>query len=128
MHHDIEKEIAAALEQIVIARDAAAAPLTFATDAAAESDQRSADQFRASLPQVKGGFATVKKGLLHASSLFGVLAKTIAQFQDPAATQINLDQMHIARAAAEKACRLTLATQKGKTPTTVDVSDGLICS
>jgi len=124
----LEPEIADALAQIVIARNAAAAPLVFAADAAAESDERSVGQFRATLPGVPGGFLTVRDALLHASALFGALAKTIAQFDKPVATEITLEQMRIARTAAERACKLQLATIKNKPIESVSVSDGHICA
>ncbi|HXI29537.1 MAG TPA: hypothetical protein VNG89_13960 [Vicinamibacterales bacterium] len=127
MPDDPDPAIQAALDAIVIARDAAAAPLVFTPDAAKASDDRSIAQFRANLPLVNGGFAVVKEGMLHASALFGALAKTIAQFDDPAATVINLEQMSIARTAAERACKLTLARTLNKALESVSATDGHIC-
>jgi hypothetical protein len=124
---DIEKEIEAALAEIVIARDAAAAPLTFTEEAAEASDETSRSQFRANLPLIPGGFASIRKGLLSASALFGSTAKALAQFQDVRATEITLSQMELAREFAEQACRLRLGEARGKDPATVDVSDGLAC-
>ena len=128
MPTDLDSQIASALGEIVAARNAAAAPLHFTAEADKASNDRSVTQFRATLPKVTGGFATVRDGLLRASTLFGTLAKAIAQSDDPAATQINVQQMSIARAAAEKACRLTLAKQKNKSVESVGAADGLICN
>jgi hypothetical protein len=125
---ELEAQIESALKEIVIARDAAAAPLKFSSDAAALSDEMSRGQFRASLPLVSGGFtSSVREGLLAASALFGSVAKSLAQFQDIRATEINKEQMQLARAVAERACKLKLAEVKQKHPDTVDVSDGLLC-
>ena len=124
---DIEKEIEAALAEIVIARDAAAAPLAFTEEAAEASDEMSRSQFRANLPLIPGGFASIRQGLLAASALFGSTAKALAQFQDIKATEITLTQMELAREFAEQACRMRLGEAKGKDPSTVDVSDGLAC-
>jgi len=124
----LEPEIADALAAITKARDAAARPLTFNAKAAKESDDRSVGQFRANLPLVRGGFPSVKDGLVEASRLFGTIAKAIAKFQDPGATEISVEQMRIARAAAERACKLTLATKKRKSIESVSASDGLLCA
>lgn len=125
---ELEREIESALNEIGIARDAAAAPLRFAPDAAAASDEQSRGQFAANLPQIRGGFATVRDGLLSASALFGATAKALAQFQDLRATQITKEQMELAREFAEAACRLKLAQQHGVRPDDAGVREGLVCA
>ena len=122
-----ETQIQTALAEIVKARDDAAAPLTFTAEAAKASDDRSEAQFRANLPQVPGGWTTVRDGILKASVLFGEVAKAIARFHDPTATQITLDQMATARGLAEHECKLNVATKKGKHFIEVTVLDGIIC-
>ena len=124
----LEPEIAAALDAIVKARDAAARPLKFSKAAAEQADKRSVGQFRANLPVIPGGFASVKKGLVDASKLFGSMAKSIAKFQNPAAKEISVEQMEIARAAAERACKLTIASKKKKSLESVSAPDGLVCA
>ena len=123
---ELDREIEFALNEIVIARDAAAAPLRFTPDAAKASDEQSKSQFKANLPRIKGGFASVREGLLAASALFGSTAKALAQFQDPRATQITKDQMELAREFAEAACKLKLAEQHGVA--TPGVAEGLVCA
>lgn len=124
-----KQQIEDALREIVIARDAAAAPLRFTADAAAASDEQSRGQFQANLPSIKGGFAgDVRKGLLEASALFGAIAKAIAQFQDIRAIEINTEQMELARAVAQKACRLRLADATGKRLDELSPTEGLVCT
>src|SRR5688572_10179488 len=124
-----DQQIEDARRQIVIARDAAAAPLTFSAAAAAESDEQSRGQFRASLPSIRGGFSgDVRDGLLKASALFGAIAKALAQFQDVRAAEINVEQMRMARAVAQKACRVRLADMTGKRVDEVSTAEGLVCT
>ena len=125
---ELAREIQAALNEIAIARDAAAAPLRFAADAAAASDEQSRGQFLANLPQIRGGFGAVRDGLLSASALFGATAKALAQFQDVQATEITKDQMLLAREFAEAACRLKLAQLHGVSPSSAGVREGLVCA
>ena len=125
---ELVREIQSALTEIAIARDAAAAPLRFTPDAAAASDEQSRGQFLANLPQIRGGFATVRDGLLGASALFGATAKALAQFQDVRATEITKEQMELAREFAEAACRLKLAQQHGVSPSNAGVREGLVCA
>jgi len=128
MPTELELEIESALNEIAIARDAAAAPLRFAPDAAAASDEQSRGQFVANLPLIVGGFQTVRDGLLSASALFGATAKALAQFQDVRATQITKEQMELAREFAESACRLKLAIRNNKRPDETGVNEGLVCA
>jgi hypothetical protein len=125
---ELEHEIQIALNEIAIARDAAAAPLRFNPAAAAASDEQSRGQFEANLPQIDGGFATVRDGLLAASALFGATAKALAQFQDVRATDISVEQMELAREFAEAACRLKLAQRHGVRPSDAGVREGLVCA
>lgn len=125
---ELDLEIESALNQIAIARDAAAAPLRFTAAAAAASDEQSRTQFRANLPRIRGGFATVRDGLLGASALFGATAKALAQFQDVRATQITQEQMELAREFAEAACKLKLAQLHGVPTSAAGVNEGLVCA
>lgn len=120
-------EIEDAIAVIATARDEAAKPLVFTKEAAAASDQRSKSQFEASLPQIDGGFETVRAGLIRASTLFGEVAKAVARFHHPNATEIRLDEMSSARAFIERECKLRLAKKKGKAVEDVSVLDGLVC-
>jgi hypothetical protein len=122
-----EAQIDAALAVIVKARDEAASPLVFTDQAKTASDERSKGQFRASLPDIKGGFATVQDGLVKASRLFGQLAKQIALFENPEAQQISVSQMEIARGAAEEACKLRIAGIAKKPVESVGTAEGLVC-
>ena len=125
---ELDLEIESALNEIGIARDAAAAPLTFTAAAIAASDEQSRGQFRANLPQIPGGFATVRAGLLSASALFGATAKALAQFQDVRATQITQDQMELAREFAEAACKLKLSQLHSVPVSATGVKEGLVCA
>lgn len=125
---DIETEIASALPEMAKVRNDAAKPLVFSDAAAAAQDERSREQFRGSLPLIKGGFATVRTGLLEASALFGTLAKELARFDDPSATEISAAQAQLARETAESACKLKVAKKLQKSVSLVKASDGIPCA
>jgi len=116
------------LQECNQARDNAANPLHFSADAAAESDDRSRGQFRANLPRINGGFPAVREGLLQAFALYGAVAKMLAQFDDPAAAEITVEHMRIARIVSERACKLRLAGKTNKAVESVSASDGLVCA
>lgn len=121
-------DIANALAECIAARQAAAAPLKFSAEAAAEANQRSESQFRANLPLIPGGFAAARTNLLRAATLFGAISKAIALFHDPAATEITRDQMASARAVMERECRFKVAAVARKAPDAVGVAEGLVCN
>jgi hypothetical protein len=122
-----EKEIKAALAEIVDARNKAAKPLTFARDATAEQNNRSAGQLRATLTKISGGWPTVREGVTSTAALLGQVAKSIALFQDAKATKITKEQAGMARSVAESACKLMVAKKLKKPPTAVGVKEGIVC-
>ena len=128
MATDIETEIENALAEMEQARNDAAKPLAFTAQAAEDSDERSRGQFRASLPLIDGGFERVREGLLDASALYGRLAKELALFDNPNATEIAIDQAQTARLAAERACKLKVARKLSKAASEVRPSDGIPCA
>jgi len=124
---DVTDEIETAKSEIAIARDYAAAPLVFSSDAADTLSSRDEGQLRANLPRIEGGWATVRDGVLKASGLAGEVARAIALFQDPDATEITVEQGNLARSVAERACKLKLAEVLEKEPDELSVEEGFIC-
>lgn len=125
---DVEAEIATALPLMEAARNKAAEPLKFSAAAAKVSDDRSKGQFRANLPVIQGGFASIKEGLLAASTLFGSLAKALAQFENPDAKEISVEQAQFAREMAERQCKLRVAKKLNKSEAQVKAADGIPCA
>jgi hypothetical protein len=120
-------EIDTALAEIASARNYAAQPLTFTTDASDLLEERGRGQLEATLPDIAGGWETVRDAILSAAGLVGEVAKAVALFQDANATEINVEQAALARTVAERACRLKLAADLQKDPEDLDVSDGWVC-
>jgi hypothetical protein len=127
MTDQLEVQIQTARGECADARNAAALPLVFNDVAAQKATDRDESQLRASLPQIPGGWPTVRLPVLRAATLSGAVAKAIAQFQDPDARTITEEQMFNGRGIAEKECKLKLAIVVGKDADEVDVSDGLVC-
>ena len=121
-------DIKAAIAECSAARSRAAKPLVFSKEAVASLEGRSDGQLRASLPRIPGGWTSVKDEVLRACTLVGSVAKQIAQFQNPDATEISEEQAGLARSVAEKACRLRLAEKSKKAATAVGITEGLVCS
>lgn len=121
-------DIQSAIAECSAARSKAAKPLVFSKEAIASLEERSDAQLQASLPQISGGWEKVKDEVLRACTLVGTVAKQIAEFQNPDATEITLEQAGLARSVAEKACRLRLAEKSKKPVAAVGVNEGLVCS
>ena len=128
MTDDIETVIKHALKEMEKARNDAAKPLTFTTEAAEASDERSRGQFRANLPTITGGFPVVREGLLEASALFGKLAKELTLFENPAAKEIPKERAMFAREISEHACKVRVARKLRKDPNDVKPKDGIPCA
>jgi hypothetical protein len=120
-------EIETAKSEIAIARDYAAAPLLFSSEAATQLTDRDDGQLRANLPSIVGGWTTVRDGVLAAAKLTGEIAKTLARFEDPAAEEITLEHATLARTVAERACKLKLAKDEQTDPDDLKVEQGYVC-
>jgi hypothetical protein len=123
-----EAEVAAALADLIAARNRGAQPLAFAPEAASEQNGRSAGQLRASLPGLEGGWPRVRDTVTRAAELVGLLSKTIATFENPAATTISAAQAEVARIAVERWCRLTVADRLGMRADLVGAGEGILCN
>ena len=124
---NVTDEVETAKSEIAIAREYAAAPLLFSSDAATELSERDDGQLRANLPRIVGGWTTVRDGVLRAAALNGEIAKTLARFEDPEATEIKLEHATIARTVTERACKLKLARDQQKDPDELGVEEGFVC-
>lgn len=120
-------DIDRALDECEAARAEAAKPLTIHPDATADARERSEAQFRRSLPQIPGGWQTVRRNVLKASSLYGTVGRVLALFHDANATEIMPAQMETARMVIERECKFKIATKKGRPLDKVGARDGLVC-
>jgi hypothetical protein len=122
----MSEDIKAAVNECINAREKAAAPLKFSAEALKQANDRTLAQFTANL-EAAGGWKAAGPALLRASTLFGSTAKAIALFHNEHATEIGVDEMADARNLMEKQCKFGLAKRKGKHPTALRASDGLLC-
>ena len=125
--NNVTDEVETAKSEIAIAREYAAAPLLFSSEAATLLTDRDDGQLRANLPRIEGGWTTVREGVLRAAGLTGEVAKVLARFENENAEEITEEQANLARTVAERACKLKLAKDQQKDPDELSVEQGYVC-